>query len=394
MKSKRNVGSNVKKYYLFSFFSELVFFIPIIVLFWQSNGLSLTQIMLLQSLYAISVVLLEVPTGVVADKIGRKQSLVCGGFFSIIGFVSYALGHNFWQFLIAEMILALANSFISGADSAFIYDSLKEQKQENNFKKVRGNGKSLEYFAAAFASVCGGFIAIYGLRLNFWLTVFGMILAFFVMLSLVEPKRFSKVLNNKSYWKHTKESFRELFKTKQLLFLILFNGLLVIMLRTSLWFYQPYMKSSGLALAYFGIVWASFNLFAILGSKSAHRFEKYLGEKWSLWFMGVGIVLSLVFMSFWFALFGLLFICFQQFIRGFIPPVIESYTHKHLSSEKRATLMSIQNMTGSLMFAIAGPIYGKIADVYSLSTALLVTALSVFVALVLLMIWNRKNNSH
>lgn len=383
---------NIKKFYWFSFLSEWVFWVPVIVLFWQANGLSLTEIMILQSLFAISIVLLEVPTGVVADKVGRKQSLVWGSLFMVIGFTTYFLGHSFWQFVGAEFILAIGGSFISGANSAFVYDSLKQTKEEKNFKKVWGNAKSLGYLAAAITSILGGFIAIYSLRLTWVPSILGMIILFFVALSFREPRHYKRVAQSKSYLRHTRESFKEVFANKNLFFLLLFYSILTVVARVSLWFYQPYMSQSGLPIAYFGVIWASFNVFAIWGSSSANKLENKLGERWSLWFMIIGMFLSLVFMSYWFALFGVVFIFLQQFIRGFSSPVLQDYTHKHLSSEKRATLLSIQNMAASLMFAILAPLYGFFADRYSLSAALLIVAISSFMAFSLLMIWNKKRN--
>ena len=347
------------------------------------------EIMVLQSLYAISVVLLEVPTGVVADKVGRKQSLALGSIFVIFGFIAYFLGYNFWQFFGAEFLLAVGTGFMSGADSAFVFDSLKQDKKESNFKRVWGSAKSWGYFAAAITSILGGFIATYSLRLTWLPTIFGMVILFFVTLSFTEPKHYKKVAQTQSYLQHTWESIKESFTNKNLLFLLLFYSILTLFARVSLWFYQPYMNESGLPLVYFGIVWASFKIFAIGGSKSANRLEGWLGERGSLWFMIIAMFLSLIFMSYWFAIFGMAFIFLQQFVRGFSPPVLQDYTHKHLSSEKRATLLSVQSMVANLLFAVLAPVYGFLADKFSLSTALLIAGISCLAAFSVLMLWGR-----
>jgi len=67
---------NIKKYYRFEISSMILFATPIIVLFWQDNGLSMMQIMILQSIYAILVTVLEIPTGYIADIYGRRKSLI------------------------------------------------------------------------------------------------------------------------------------------------------------------------------------------------------------------------------------------------------------------------------------------------------------------------------
>ncbi len=384
------LNSNIAKFYAFQFLGQLLFIIPIIVLFWQANGLSLTKIMILQSLFAISIVFWELPTGVFADKFGRKKSLVLGAFFLAAGLLVYSLGFTFWQFFAAEFIWAIGLCFISGADSAFIYDTLKQTKKEKNFKKVWGNATSFSLAAAAIGAIIGGFIATYSLRVGWYLSTISMIFLFFVALTFKEPKHYRRV-KRQNYWEHTLESFRESFMNKNLLFVLLFSSLLSVVSKISLWFYQPYMQQSGLPLFYFGIVWASFSIFAIGGSKYAYNIERILGEKGSLWLMVALMVLSLIFMSYWFVIFGFAFIFIQQIVRGFSEPVLQDYSHNHISdSRKRATLLSIQSLAGSLVFAITGPFYGYIADKYSLSNALLFTAVSFLIAFTLLMFWNAK----
>jgi MFS family permease len=189
--------------------------------------------------------------------------------------------------------------------------------------------------------------------------------------------------------KHTLESFKKVGTNKNLLFLVLFHATLAVVLKISLWFYQPYMLKAGIPMLYFGIAWASLNIFSIAGSKLAHRVEGFLGVNRSLWLIILLSTLSLAFMSYWIVLFGMIFIFAQQFARGFAPPVVLDYTNKHLSSEKRATLLSIQSFAGGLSFAIFAPLYGWIADAYSLSTALIATAASFLVIFIILMIWKK-----
>jgi len=101
---------------------------PVIVLFFQDIGLDLQEIMILTASYSLSVALMEIPSGYTADQIGRKKTLVLGCTLAFLGFVLFSLSYSFWWFLIAEVLLGIGNSFISGADSALMYDSLLEVK--------------------------------------------------------------------------------------------------------------------------------------------------------------------------------------------------------------------------------------------------------------------------
>jgi MFS family permease len=386
----KNLENNIKKFYAFCFFRELMFIIPVVVLFWQQNGLSLTQIMILQSLYAITIVLLQVPTGFFADKFGRKYSLALGAIFLLGGALTYSLGYNFWQFIIAETIWAFGGAFISGADTALIYDTLKQTKKEEKFKKIWGNVKSFQYFASALSAIIGGFVAYYSLRLNWILISISMFFVFIISLSLSEPKH-TKILEKKNYWRHSYESFGEVFKNKSLLFILLFGALISVGIKISTAFYQPFMNAIGVKISYFGVIWALFGIFSIIGSKYSFKIEEKFKGKISLWLIIITLCLSLVLMSIFFVILGILFIFIQQFfVNGFAQPVIQDYANKNMSSEKRATLLSIQNMSERFLFAILAPFYGFIADKFSLSNALLISGITLFVALSILMIIKRS----
>jgi len=137
---------------------------PVIVLFFQDNGLSLQEIMFLTASYSLSVALMEIPSGYAADQIGRKKTLVLGCVLAFLGFGLFSLSYSFWWFLIAEVLLGIGNSFISGADSALLYDSLLEVEAEDQFLKYEGRSISIGNFSEAAAGVLGGFLAALSFR--------------------------------------------------------------------------------------------------------------------------------------------------------------------------------------------------------------------------------------
>jgi MFS family permease len=102
---------------------------PVIVLFWLSHGLNMTQVMLLQSIYAIGVIILELPTGALADFLGKKISLIIGSALFSLGMIYYGFSTQFWQFVTGELIAASGMAFISGADSSLLYEMLLQNKQ-------------------------------------------------------------------------------------------------------------------------------------------------------------------------------------------------------------------------------------------------------------------------
>jgi MFS family permease len=390
--TKKEITENIWKIYLFKFFVEFMLITPVVVLFWQENGLNLTEIMFLQAIFALSTFVFEVPTGVIADKMSRRLSLILGAIFLILGTFVYGLSHNFYQFAFAEIIWGFSICFFSGADSAFIYDSLKEIKKEDDFKKIWGNISSFGYIGGGASAVLGGFIAVYSLRLNWFLMIIPFSLALIIGLTLREPKHFKKIGRKKSYFIHTKESFKEALTNKNLLFLALFFALVESMGRVSLWFYQPYMLQSGIAIGLFGIIWASFTVFAVSGSKFAHKIDKKLREKASLWLIVILMCISSILSGFYLAFLGIIFIFMQQFVRGFSSPISQDYTNKHLSSEKRATMLSIQSLISRFSFIFIGPLFGFLADKLTLANALIIEGVSFFILFSVLMFWKYRRD--
>ena len=124
---KKTTRSNIWKLYLIKISKWFMLFMPYIVPFYQDNGLDMHQIMVLQAIYSISIVVLEIPSGYMADVIGRRRTLILGVILGTIGFGIYSFSFGFMGFLLADLVLGFGQSFISGADSALLYYSLLDK---------------------------------------------------------------------------------------------------------------------------------------------------------------------------------------------------------------------------------------------------------------------------
>lgn len=378
-KEKARLRSNIWKYTFFRVLYCFALFVPIFVLFLQDLGLSLTQIMLLQSIYAIAIVLLEVPTGYFADIFGRKKSLIIGSVFFLLSLLSMSFGTLFFHFLIAEIFWALFTSLISGSDSALIYDTLKDLKDEVTYKKVWGNIIFISTLAIGVANILGGFIGAINFR---WTFYFMLPLAFLMIpmaLSIKEPERHKLIFKKNYFFELINIVKTEILTKPKLKWLILFGGIIYAFNQSALWFYQPYFALSGLKIVHFGFVFASFQIVAAFSSKYAYKVEAFLGEKYSLVMLLVLVVVSYFLMGNFVYLFSFSFAFLQQFVRGFSNVVIGDYIHKLTESRIRATILSVQSMFKNLVYAVLIPIFGYVADVYSLLQTFLVIGATAFV---------------
>lgn len=365
----RSVRNNIYKLYVIKTAKWFSLIMPIVVLFFQENDLSMTQIFALKSVYSIGMLVFEIPSGYFGDVWGRKKTLIVGTVLTTIGFFIYTGSFVFWQFMIAELILGIGQSFISGADSALLYDSLKSEKRENEYLKYEGRVISVGNFSEAIAGILGGLLATFSLRTPFVFQVIVSAAAIPAALTLVEPnlKLEQRVVGMKDILQVVKQS---LIIDINLRNFICFSSLIGAATLTYAWFIQPYLIAIDLPVATFGIIWTLLNLTVGFSSIYAHRVESRFTPKQTTRFIvistALGFILTAAFISVW----AIPILFFFYIVRGIATPVLKDYINVMISSENRATVLSIRNMFIRIIFATIGPVLGWITDRFSLKSGL------------------------
>jgi len=367
---RRTTKSNIWKLYLIKISKWFMLFMPYVVPFYTSNNLDMHQVMILQAIYSVSIVALEIPSGYFADVIGRRRTIIMGAILGAIGFTIYSFSYGFLGFLLAELVLGFGQSFISGADSAMLYDSLLDNKKEKEFIKYEGRMVSIGNIAEASAGIIGGLIALISLRTNYYAQTWVSFLAIPAAILLIEPAKHQrlKVFTFRTILDVVKDS---LFINKELRTNIFLSAVIGTATLTMAWFAQPYFKYIGFPLSLYGILWTLLNLTVGIAAIAAYRVELRLGARRTVLAITILIPAGYLFLgmmqSFW-AL-SVLFIFY--IIRGIASPVLKDYIHRLTSSEVRATVLSVRNFLVRLCFVLVGPAMGWLTDSKGLPTALL-----------------------
>ena len=155
MPERFSLSRNLSCLYLVKVAKWMNLVMPIIVLFYKSNGMSMQDIFTLQAVYSFTLMMLEIPTGYFADLAGRRTSILAGSVFGFGGYLIYSVSSGFWEFVIAETILGVGMSLVSGADSAMLYDSLMSAKKTDKYTRYEGRISSIGNFAEAAAGIIG-----------------------------------------------------------------------------------------------------------------------------------------------------------------------------------------------------------------------------------------------
>ncbi len=353
---------NIRLYYCYTLVYQLMFIAPILTLFYLELGLNFTQIMLLTSVSSGVVFALEVPSGVLADIVGRKFSLILASIFFSLAILLLFFATTFWTLILSEIIFAFGIASESGAGSALLYDTLKKLKRTEEYKKICGLAHSFGFYANSITVVIGSFLYKYNMRLPFILTA--LVLAFGIAFAcfMTETRQYKeKGFHITKYYKQTYLSFLYTVKHKKLLAIALSVSLCFVFYKPVMQFYQPYMKDVRIPVEYFGFIFFLFNLTAGFFSQHSEQVMRRIKSK-TLISMSILMCISFFILSSVYNYWGILAIFLHQIVRGMRRTVEEHYVNKYAPSKVRASVLSTVSFISSIAVMSTAPFLGMIKD--------------------------------
>lgn len=373
-----NLPQNTIQLYLIKVAKWFNLIMPIVVLFYHDNGLSMSQIFMLKSVYSIAMVVFELPSGYLSDVWGCRRTLIIGSLMGTLGILIYSLSSDFASFAVAEVILGIGFSFVSGADSALLYDSLKAENREKEYIKFEGRITSVGNFAEALAGVAGGLLATISLRTPYYFQIFIAGIAIPAAFFLKEPRHVQEKVHLKM--KEILAIVKLTYQQPEMRSAILISSFTGAATLTYAWFVQPYFEAAGVPVAIFGILWTMLNLSTGIFSIFSYRIERWMGKKNTLLFIVILLSLGFILTSVEISLAGIAILFGFYMVRGLATPVLKDYINQYTDSKVRATILSIRNFEIRIIFAAVGPVLGYLTDAFSLQTALFVAGISYFAA--------------
>lgn len=333
--------------------------------------MNMRDIMLLKTINSMIVVLMEIPSGYLGDVIGRRKTLIIGMVFVFIAYIIYSSAYSFFQFIPAEIAIALGFSFISGSDSAILYDSLLSMKQEKDYVKYEGRISGLGNFSEAIAAIIGGGLAYFSLRYPYYVATVIMFINVLIAFSLTEPPN-RQNLSRSENLSNVTHAFRISFRDDKVKWYILFSCIAGTATLLMAWFVQNYFELAQIPIVYYGVLWTLLNL--IVGISS--WYVKNISDRISNWNISL-LVVALVGIGYIgpalspFPALGLVLITMLYIGRGIATPFLKNLIHTNISSELRATILSIRSFIIRSTYAVVGLIMGSLTDLFSIKEAFL-----------------------
>jgi MFS family permease len=369
-----HILSNIPKLYIIKIAKWFMLTVPILMIFYKDQGLSVQQSFQIKAFYSIAIVLFEIPSGYLADRFGRKNSIIAGSIMGTLGFAIYSFCTGYYSFLLAEIILGLGQSCISGADSAILYDSLDQQKRTSEYTKYEGFNTSLGNFAEAVSAIIGGLLAeaciIYPFYWQTGIAFLAVPAAFMLVTPLSEKKQRS--LSTTNVLKIMAKAWLE---SPDLRWNVLYSSVMGAATLTMAWIYQLLLKDFGYSNSHIGTIASVLNLTAAISTAFSFKIERKLGARSTVIWVTLLIAGGFFAPGFISGAAVLIVLWVFYFARGIATPVFKDYINQSTPSEIRATILSVRAFLIRIAFAILGPLIGWFADKFTMTQTFQLTGI-------------------
>lgn len=347
----------------------------------SSKGLTPAQALFLVGLGALAKAISEVPTGVVADKFSRKYSIFIGYIVLLASALGLLVVSGFLPILLVTVIGGIGGSFISGADDALLYDTLKELDKTNEFKFVTSISESVELVAFAVTVLIGGLLGSFNLYLPLFAHIILLAVSVFISYILIEPRVTTEgqKIEQFGYLLHAKKSINTIFSKDSfkngLLSSFVSLALILAVFKSTKNILSPVLDQYGFAVSTVGFVVSGIILVKALGAFVASKLSKHGNEKIEVL---IGLILCifglLVINTVHIPMVQLVAFIFIVSLDNMILVNLKALINNNIKSEQRSTILSLLSLFSRSTEMIFLTSFGWIVGTYFLNGALLFTA--------------------
>lgn len=364
------------------------FYVPVSAFFLESRGLSLTDILMLESVLVASILVAEIPAGIIGDRFDRRRLVGAGFVFNAIAEIFFAAGTNFSIYALSFVMSGLSIAMLTGVQDAYIYDSLGD---DADAKAVGawGHLSALMLTAGVTGSVVGSALGSVDISLPALLSAAMAVVAAVCVAFLPQqnPKTHDK--HPETSWVSLKIGVKLLFTSPLLLYVAVGSSASFALFNAVYTLNQPLFAAQDVPIATWGVIAGAGQLLAAGYNYAAGRIEKRVGRKTALLLaMGYGAagfclmavphVLAVVS--------GFLLVVVGIHARG---PITSAVTNKLIPAHRRATVLNVASSVGSLVGIVVNPLVGLGAETSTRLTVLAIGGVLLALTLTWIPIANR-----
>lgn len=341
---------------------DLLFFYTILFLFLtQVKGISAADVLLADAVYPIFKSVLLMPLTILIEKIGKRKSLIFANLMNSVSVAFFMMSSNLMYLIIAQFFSAIAFDIKGVAETNLLYDSLpKDEKRGSKFSKIDGKGGSWYYYLDAISSVLAGFLYVVNPYIPLALALIISVISAFIAYQFGETKTVEKSQSMRGYVKELKVSFRYMFQSSRLKYLLIFGAMFAGLLGTLVSLRSGVLEQLDVPEQYFGVIFAVLGLISGIAAKNQNRLHDRFHNKTlavlsfptAVSCILVGLVVALK-LPYALTIATVLLLYMIQFIvKGPFYTLIKRYLNNFTTTSLRSKISSCYNLTESIARAL------------------------------------------
>lgn len=361
--------------------------VPFLWFFFADLGITLTQYGTLVSVYYVTMVVAEVPTGLLADRFGERRALMAAPLVLASGFWVIGSSTSFGAFCVGEVLIGLGHSILSGPPAALLFASLRAHDRTGDFHRQEAIANTIRLLGTGTAFLVGGFVVDAAdipaaIRLTAVLCASATVVAFLLQDA---PRSFHAPGERPPSL--LRGAATDL-KDPAVRWVLGYYVVLFFLLRFPFHTYQPFLRAAGAeAPLWIGVLFFALNLFAAPFSRVTPWLVRATGPRALFWAMPVAIGLSLVLMAGHTNALGIALFFLHQIPFGMHWAVVQDFANHRIRGPARATVLSVMSFAGRILFAALFPV---VMSLPALEDAYLAVGLGGTAATIAVMIAGRR----
>lgn len=352
---ERKKKNNIKLYPIYRIFSwDLLFYYAIIYLFLTiEKGISAAEALQFDAFYISFKFLMQIPCTLLIQKIGKRRSIIIANFVLVLHILIIMFALNFQMLLISQILCAFSYIIKGTCESDMLYDSLEHgEKRGLIFAKIDGKANAKYYYLDAISAVLSGFLFIINPYIPMILCFIVLFIAFFLSIKFEEIHSQKGKMKIKEEMKNIKYGFKNIFKSKRLKSLLIFNAIFVALIKILQNVRNTVLIEIGVEEQYFGIIFAVLGIISGIAAKNQGKIHKKYRNR-TLTFLSLPTAVSCLFMgvillchfSMPITISGILILFVIQYVmKGPYYILIKQYFNNFTNSEKRIKISTINNL--------------------------------------------------
>lgn len=392
-----NIKKQLRKLYLYELISGFQIVDAVWVVFLLQRGFSIAQVGIAEGVFHVVSMCCEIPSGMVADLIGRKRTLVLSGLVSAAGSLCMILTNAFPMILVAMGLNALSYNLVSGSREALTYDSLLEAGAQEEYLRVSAIQEKLYLFVFAAANLFSVVTVSLGYEKGYLISMVQGICCSIVAFRIWEPGRENTKQHEKNRnWtrilrKHVIESGKFFVTHGFAARRMLISGVAAAGYYIVFMLLQQHLVEQGLQAKWIGIPLLLISFGGMAGASLGEKTGK-VKIKFLLLAGGVLEGVLIVFRGMP-ALPGcVLAAAFAHGISEMLAIRIGDENQKVFSSEVRATMVSVESMVYSVVMVVLSPVVGWLSEKFSISWAFGILGIFVSFLVCILVLLPKESN--